>query len=167
MDCTDVWVPVCNYITNDLNGSVVFIPHVQSGLVADDPLIPARVWQGVKNKDRVHIITGDYHPAVLRSVLAKCDVVVSTRFHAAVAAIAENVPTVAIPYSHKFYDVMKKVGLEEYILQGMSSVEIIAKIEEAWENNEQLRAMLRVNTIRVKRDAAFNVELLRKTIQSV
>lgn len=86
------------------------------------------------------------------------DFLVSCRFHAAVRALSENVPSVAFSWAHKFERLFQTVQMSghdnvvtpEDIAAGEAVDIIYAKLEKAWAMREATRHHL-VNTIPVVR----------------
>lgn len=54
----------------------------------------------------------DANTRSIREVIALCDLVVTSRFHAMVAALALEVPTLVVGWSHKYAEVLEMFGLE-------------------------------------------------------
>jgi coenzyme F420-reducing hydrogenase beta subunit/polysaccharide pyruvyl transferase WcaK-like protein len=60
-------------------------------------------------------VRGDMNAAELRVVLAECSVAAVSRFHAMVGALSIGVPVAVVGWSHKYLEVMKQFGLDEFV----------------------------------------------------
>lgn len=60
-------------------------------------------------------VTGDMNAASLRVVVEACSCVAVSRFHAMVGALSVGVPVAVVGWSHKYLEVMKQFGLEEFV----------------------------------------------------
>lgn len=74
-------------------------------------------------------IVSDRDPIVLKGLLADAQLVVTSRFHAAVGALSCGVPTVCIGWSHKYHELMSDYGVREYSLN-MDEDEVCEKLEK-------------------------------------
>jgi len=60
-------------------------------------------------------VLGHVDPLVLKAMLAQASVVVASRFHAVVGALAMGVPCVALGWSHKYEELMRDFGVAEWV----------------------------------------------------
>ena len=70
---------------------------------------------GEAGADSLLAVTGDVNAAALRVVLEACSCVAVSRFHAMVGALSIGVPVAVVGWSHKYLEVMKQFGLEEFV----------------------------------------------------
>lgn len=56
-------------------------------------------------------------PAQLRDLIAGCTVAVSSRFHGMVSALATGTPVAATAWSHKYAEVMRQFGMEDFVVE--------------------------------------------------
>lgn len=87
---------------------VVLIPHsIQlnkpAGKMNDLPLVQ-EICKLVDSP--VIAITSDESPGVLRELIARCDLLVASRFHAMISSLATATPTLVIGWSHKYREVL-------------------------------------------------------------
>jgi coenzyme F420-reducing hydrogenase beta subunit/polysaccharide pyruvyl transferase WcaK-like protein len=66
-------------------------------------------------RGKVLAVIGDMNAASLRTVIEACSVVAVSRFHAMVGALSIGVPVTVVGWSHKYLEVMKQFGLEEFV----------------------------------------------------
>jgi colanic acid/amylovoran biosynthesis protein len=63
--------------------------------------------------DGVTFVDCDVDTASIRSLIALCTLVVTSRFHAMVAALALGVPPLVLGWSHKYEEVLKMFGCQD------------------------------------------------------
>lgn len=68
---------------------------------------------------------------VLRALFGMSRCVVSSRFHACVAAVSTGVPVITLAWGHKYHDLLAPFGLEHLILDGALATG--ADISNAWQ----------------------------------
>jgi polysaccharide pyruvyl transferase WcaK-like protein len=101
-DFCDYWAGICDTLSEELGGTVVFIPHNLYDVDdrrLDDRFL-AEIIQGMMRSPS----TALEHYADPREYLAvykRLDLVVAMRHHGAVLGVRAGVPTVAVPYSEK------------------------------------------------------------------
>ncbi len=140
------------YIVKHLNARVVLMSH-QNGfdLPPKFKLINGRDYPIVKQLQSVVESRGEvdmsdvlcldrpYLPDETKAIIGMCDMFVSGRVHAFVAAVSQYVPTVLItrgfgPTSHRNIGFARSVGLEDYIADPKSADDIKEKLKNCWEN---------------------------------
>lgn len=60
---------------------------------------------------RLRVVADDLSPAELRALISRCDLVVTSRFHAMVSALATGTPVLVVGWSHKYGEVLADFGL--------------------------------------------------------
>lgn len=102
-----------DYLVEEHNAEVLYIPQVIAETFGDDDRIVARqVWARVKNKKYFTVIEADLHPFEIIGLCGKMDIFVGTRMHSNIFALISHVPVVAIEYEHKTKGIMRGLGLE-------------------------------------------------------
>lgn len=125
---------------------VILVPHERShhGGSVDDLSVCRKVFEHVNHPETVKILTADYSAAVLKAIIARGEVAVGSRFHFLVAAMSSNVPGLAIAWSHKYYEMMKMVGMEEYVINHLDADDerLKNKVKQLWEERATLRSII-------------------------
>ncbi len=62
--------------------------------------------------ERIGWIDFDLNTRSIRALVSRCDVLVTSRFHAMVAGLALRVPTFVVGWSHKYLEVLAEFGVE-------------------------------------------------------
>ena len=92
---------------------VVVFPHssrrrVTGGRMDDRPVTRALH----AASPRTQLIDEPLGPVELRAVIARCDLLVTSRFHAMISALATATPVLVVGWSHKYAEVLDEIGLE-------------------------------------------------------
>jgi colanic acid/amylovoran biosynthesis protein len=163
-DYLSVMSKIVDYLVESKSAYVVLIPHSisPSYYVNDDTYAIRGVYRLVKNKRQVRIVGNDYDARELKGIIGFCDFFIGCRMHANIAAISQNIPTVALGWSHKYYGIMKRVGMEEYVinLENLSFEELKAKINMLFSMREQTRKRLTVETRKERNSALSAIKLV-------
>ena len=81
----------------------------------------------------------------LKAMVAQCDVMLGSRFHALVASLSSGVPSVAIGWAHKYPELFREFDLERLVLDHDSLTEdaLAETVQEVWEERGALREQIR------------------------
>jgi colanic acid/amylovoran biosynthesis protein len=164
---------VIDHLTENLDITVVLIPHTRSpesellNVFGDDATLLKDLYRTKKDNNRVKLICGDYTTEELKGIIGQCDLFIGSKMHANIAALSQCVPTVAIAYSYKFHGIMKMLGQEKYICDGITTENLISKINDAWVNKEKIREELKTKVEFVKERALFNGKLVKDLLDSL
>ncbi len=90
---------------------------------------------------------GPFTPKETKAIIQNFDMFISGRIHAFVAAVSQCIPTVIINRghggkSHRNIGFARSVGLEDYISDPASSIDMIQKTGRCWTNRIELRKTL-------------------------
>lgn len=102
---------------------------------------------GHVDMDNVICAQGPFSPKETKAIIKNFDMFISGRIHAFVAAASQCVPTVIITRghggkSHRNIGFARSVGLEEFISDPASSLDMIEKAKQCWENRMGIRKTL-------------------------
>ncbi len=150
---------IAQYFTREHGCQVILMPHE---LIAD----PARrpddrdlgefVMQVVADRQNVFLANGMYSAEQLKSMIGAVDLLVTSRFHAAVAALSLRQPTMVVGWSHKYAELLQSVGLGEFAvsLKELSIDAIKELCERAWNSRMNSRRLLQEHVPAHERSAA-------------
>lgn len=116
----------------------------------------------------VHLVDADLRPGVLRSLVDRSSLLVTSRFHGMVSGMATATPTVVIGWSHKYREVMSDFGVERYGLSHEALArpeEVVEKVIEAWGEQDELRRAMRSALDDVRRSAGRNFDVIAETLE--
>ncbi len=153
------YAEVVEYIVNTLGARVVLMSHSNGFELPPnfkrthwrDYKINNQLWDVVKSRGiadmkHVHKIDSLYYPWEIHAIIGKLDMLFTGRVHAAVAGLAQKIPTVAIEYkngplSHKMHGFLKLAHLEEYVLP-RHDFGIIPLVKKCYDNMDEIRNQL-------------------------
>lgn len=157
----DVFEDVIEHIIKVTGGRVMLISHTNGfHLPPNFELINGRDYpileqlynvvlkRGVVKKEDIFLIKRPHLPHITKALIGKCDMFVTGRVHASVAAITQYVPTVFIEYEKNFIKSTKMlgfsslVGLQDYVCEPGNEKQICENITKCWNNQEEVRATL-------------------------
>jgi polysaccharide pyruvyl transferase WcaK-like protein len=91
--------------------------------------------------------------AQAKSVIGNCDLLLSSRYHALIAALSQQIPAVAIGWSHKYDELMAEVGLgTNIILSSAVKEDALKRIDTIVEQMPQARETL-ASTVKVMKQS--------------
>jgi polysaccharide pyruvyl transferase WcaK-like protein len=84
-------------------------------------------------------------PAVLRAIIGGASVLVTSRFHAMISALATETPVVVAGWSHKYVEVMDDFGLGEFVVsyKDLSWSGLLRLLDDARTRAGEIRAAMR------------------------
>jgi len=62
------------------------------------------------------IINDELSPGTLRALISECSILIASRFHAIISAMATGTPTVVIGWSHKYAEVLEQFGVSDFVI---------------------------------------------------
>ena len=158
----DLMSKVIDYLIDNLNATIIFVPHVMEDRTVADDIINL-----VKNKHKCISIKKEYTVEELKGIIGECDLFIGARMHATIASTSMSVPTISIAYSHKTHGIIgKMLGQEMYVLdiRNLDYNVLILKIDDAWRNKEKIKRNLESKMDDIKGRAFSNAKLIRDLI---
>jgi len=105
-------------------------------------------------------MSDNYSADTIKSVISHLDLLVGSRFHSIVFALAAHVPAVVLGWAHKYVELMRLTGLERFVLEHdqLDPVRMQDLLKEAWKNTDHTRKILseRVPGIQKQVDVVFD-----------
>jgi len=82
--------------------------------------------------------------AQIKAVIGNCDLLLSSRYHALIAALSQGIPVMAIGWSHKYDQLLAEVGLAQNLISVTKSEDKVhRKIDVIMERLPELAATVR------------------------
>jgi len=112
----------------------------------------------------------DYRADEVKGVIGLCDMVVSCRMHAAIAATSSTVPTVALSFGHKFHSVLgKMLGQDRCIVKTDADYsKVLADLEQTiaytWNNRLIIKMELNQKCVTVKEQTLLSFDEIKELI---
>jgi len=155
-------VQLIDYLIERLNAEVVFVPYETSLSGYDDRFVAREIYKTVRNKHGVKLIENEYTPQEMKGVVGIFDLFIGSRFHSVVASTSMLVPTIAIAWSHKYYEIMKTLGQEKYVCnpKAVSFPQLAHLVEDVLSRKEEVREELKTQVRKAKQSALEGIKLL-------
>lgn len=120
---------------------IYFIPMVEG----DDTTEQEAIYEFVKNKDKVKIMSPNYTPNELMKLLKRFDLFVGTRLHPNILAYNVNTPIVGIAYHDKIFSLFDHIKQPKYVqsIQNVSSEILVNQIKEVLDNKESIKSQMK------------------------
>lgn len=161
---------IADYIVNDKKAFVVLVPHsiAPCHWGNDDVTAIKNVYKLIRNKRNVKFVAGDHDPQELKGIIGNCSFFIGCRMHANIAAISQNIPTIALGWSQKYLGIMERVGMKEYVfnLEDLNFEELKAKIDKLFSNGEQIQKTLSTKTRSEKSSALKTIKQVISLLNS-
>lgn len=155
-----------DWLIEEYDATVLLIPHDQAmGQLFDDRIVTGEIRDLVQHKENVIVISRNYNAEEIRGIIGRCHLFIGARFHAAIAALSQGIPTVCFPYYHKFA-LMSELGQDEYVCQNYTLEETKAKVADAWARRERITKELDVKLVTIRELSTLNGELVKKLVTS-
>ena len=151
---------IIDHIIESLDADVVIIPHIRREGIFEDSNIAQETRHLTKNQDRITVIQNIYTSEELKGIIGKCDMFISSRMHAAIAAMSQCIPTILIPVSQRHQGIMRMMGQEKYVCNRFTIGEVIPKVENAWSNRDKIRCEMKSRIEEIKEASLRNAELV-------
>jgi colanic acid/amylovoran biosynthesis protein len=110
-----------DYLTREFNSQVVLIPHVQDiPLKNNDRVICELLYRKLGFPENVKVLSLSHSAEEIRAIVGRLDVMIAERMHAAIAGLAQNIPTFGIGYSLKAKGILGDIygfdNIEDYLI---------------------------------------------------
>jgi len=144
--------------------TVVIIAHsAQAGAgvnhMNDLPLC-REIHGALDHGDEVVLFDDDLLPTELRAIIGHGDVLVTSRFHAMISALAETTPLLVIGWSHKYAEVLEPFGLGDVAMDYDELTDggaVLRRVDDVRERADAIRAGIagRLPLARAETEANF------------
>jgi len=174
----DVMAKAVEYLVETTGGTVILIPHSAAALnrpsTEDDRIVSKKIYEKVKNTDKMKLIVGEYEADELKGIIGMCDMFIGCRMHPTIASTSMGVPTVAVVYGHKSHGIIgKMMGQEKCIIEignydpdGLL-LEMKSKIDYVLGNRDSIRNELKEKNQEVQEKALLNGKLVKELLDSL
>lgn len=66
--------------------------------------------------DKIEWVDFDINTSSSRTILTRCDLIITSRFHGMISGLTLGVPTAVIGWSHKYSEVMSQLDMDEFVV---------------------------------------------------
>jgi len=158
---------LADYLVEKLRAKVVFIPYEVSTKRYDDRSVAREIFKIAESKHGIRLIENEYSAEESKALIGNFDLFVGCRFHSIVASTSVIVPTIAIAWSHKYYETMRMLGLEKYVChyEEMSLASLVGLVEDALNKKVQIKKELEVKVEDVRQSALEGAKRVRNLVR--
>ena len=167
----DTFAELIRRLVRDSDAGVLLLPMKQSVAGADpgqdDDVVCRELSRRVGDSGAVRIVSGDLSPGEVKALLGRADAVVTMRMHAAIMALPQNVPCVALGLSAKFTELYRRLGLEELAvpLDRISPEVLHSAVDRALRSAPHMESLLREPLAADMTRSGENVRLLQAWVK--
>lgn len=154
---------IVDYLIEKLGATVIFVPHTFNPRGQDDRTIARKIFSKVTRKDKVNLITGEKTPEELKGIIGQLDLFITTRQHPLIHSTSMHVPTIAIDYTFRMQELMRRLGQESLIcdIKALDYNKLASKINAAYFTKEKIKKDLMSKTRILQNYAAKNANLVK------
>ena len=162
----DAVAGLVHHVVSRHGGSVTFISTCQGipGYAYDDSAVAAEIVSRLPDDVRAHVrVDADFHrPEDLLQRLSEFDLVVATRMHAAILALAAGTPVLPISYEFKTRALFERLGMREFVhdIESVISSELNTSFDRMLEKLPTMRREIASAVEAERRRAAAAEEYL-------
>ena len=115
------------------------------------------------------MVTEDYSPSTLRTIIGGCDFFVASRLHAMVSSLTKGVPTLVTSWSHKYREVLDMFELGEWTVnhQSLTTKDLLDGFHQLVEQEDEVRARIARHLPDVIASSRRNAEITGCLLESV
>lgn len=126
-----------------LGARVVFVPQ-SVGSAGEDREIGRQVAARMASPERAAVVERELSPHGLSALYGRFELMIGTRMHANILAMATGVPALAIAYEHKTPGIMAMVGLPDLVvhIEAISPEALIERLDDVWAQRSDIHAHL-------------------------
>ena len=164
----DLMTRIIDQLTETLNATIVFMPHVIEPWGNDDRTVAEDISKKVMHNQKIVLIKNEYTTEEVKGIIGQCDLFIGARMHATIASTSMGVPTVAIAYSHKTHGIIgEMLGYNEYVLdiKNLDYDALASAISDVWNNRAKIRKELESKMVNIKHRALLNGKLVKELIE--
>jgi polysaccharide pyruvyl transferase WcaK-like protein len=144
-DYVSCMTALVRHIISDSSRRVVIVPNQTDIPGGRDDIAVARDVLLGAGGDRVSLFDVRAHGALaMKAALAKCEVVISCRYHASVAALSSGVPALVIGWHEKYVELMRSYRQDAWLVpNGEAASKILCeRFDGLWATRGEIRAAL-------------------------
>jgi polysaccharide pyruvyl transferase CsaB len=145
-----------DFMIDRFDAEVVFIPMERRTF---DVQHSHGVVGQMSHAQRATVLKRDYTPGQILSLLEHFEFTVGMRLHFLIFSALAGVPFVGLPYATKVAGFLEELRLQVPVLEHVSAGQLIAHIDRAWDQREELRARMRRALPGLRQRARSNSEI--------
>jgi polysaccharide pyruvyl transferase WcaK-like protein len=156
-------IKIGQYCMKEWKAAIVLIPHevaLGHSPQKDDRYLCGLIYDGISSQGRSVNMNENLSADAIKAVIANLDLLIGSRFHSLVFALGSKVPAVALGWAHKYGELMRCAGLENFSLdlKNLDERTVLNLLEKAWTARKESKELLseRIPQIADQVDAVFD-----------
>lgn len=137
---------IADHMIEKCQATVVFIPNegAKGPDGYDDIFVAKKIYDKITYKENARVLSEFYNAEITKGLIGKCDLMIASRYHSAVAAFSMHVPTMVLGWGFKYDQLTETVGQRAYLFnyEGIDLVEMKAAVDHLWKNRELVKETL-------------------------
>lgn len=154
----------------ELEAQILFVPMRRASSTfdpgQDDDTVSLEIIRQMLHGNNATILSRDYTPGELKSVLGQADLIIGMRLHSLIMGSTMGVPVIGIGITPKFDSFFKMIAQENYLfdVNDVSRDSLVHAIRSALSHREQLQDELEVQCKHLQERANKNTDFLRQLL---
>lgn len=143
---------VCNFFLESGFGLVLIANECSGRKGTDDKMLIDDMVQGLSNKNYTIIDSVELRSREIKSYISECDYIITSRYHTLIAAISQNIPTIALSWHLKYREALELVDAGEYVLENekITPDNILALFEKMMHDKNSIERKMQKNNQLIK-----------------
>ncbi len=138
---------LCDHAVDRFGAGIILIPNDISPAGdgrTDDSHLCGLVHAAVQHPAACFPVRGYRSAEEIHALAGRCDLLVGSRFHALVFALAQGVPALALSWAHKYRELLGTFGMEDAVCEHdtMEPDRVVALLDRVWEERGSRAAAL-------------------------
>lgn len=152
--------------------SILLVPHTRSiskaagvDSISDDLTVCCDIEKYFENSDvPVKLLKQRYDARELKSVIAGAEFIIGSRYHSLIASMSSGVPSLALGWGHKYYEMFKLFDMGEFVFEyhDFNEEKILCKVKELACHYKEIRYVIEKKMPEIKKESNKNVRLALK-----
>ncbi|MDP6634995.1 MAG: Coenzyme F420 hydrogenase/dehydrogenase, beta subunit C-terminal domain [Phycisphaerae bacterium] len=166
LDVQDTAAQTIELLADVFDANFLILPQ-RHGLHRDLPSM-IRIAHATELGEQIHVLNDTYDSDQQQSLIGRCDLLISFRYHPFIFGTRQAVPSVCVAYEHKALGFARIMNLEEYCLDLFSTTpeEIVAKAQQAWNHKEVFKNRAESHVSRLEGLSLRNSEIAAGLLKS-
>jgi len=162
-----VLVDLIDFINEELNALVVFVPHsIGPSSNVDDRIIADRIIKPVKSKEKTISIRNNLTPQELRGLASRMAITVGSRLHFAVDSFCNCVPSLLLTHRNdiRCHGIVGDMLGQKRFLYNVENLDrgLIDLLKCLWNEREDISEALHFNMLRLRKETLMHGKRLKQ-----
>jgi len=170
IDYVEHMARICDELVSSFDLDLVIIPHSArpgrpESRMNDIPVC-LEIASAMKNGSRVTLVDRSISPAALRSLIGHSVVLVTSRFHAMISALATSTPAVILGWGHKYEEVLDSFGLKDWVIpyRALPDLDLTERVDRAIRYRDEIARQIAAHLPEVESQSAVSITALAHVV---